>query len=93
VLSQSGWQYFTTDGALLHANINAILPLSDGSMLCGGGLYTKGGGTYFTNSGGKWNPVSFLTKKDGLAGDKIRSLFEDGEHESGSVRNMTGSRS
>jgi len=77
ILNSGSWQYFTTADDLLHANINAIIVLQDGRILAGGGLYNKGGGTYFRRDGEKWQRDSFLTKEDGLAGEKLRSLYED----------------
>lgn len=79
ILKDNNWQYFTTNDALLHTNINAIIELKDKSILVGGGLYTKGGGTRFVMEADKWIKKSTLTKKDGLAGEKIRSLFEDSQ--------------
>jgi hypothetical protein len=48
-----------------------------GSVLSGGGLYTKGGGTVFELRDNKWVIAGTLTKADGTAGEKIRSLYED----------------
>jgi len=77
VLRNAKWQYFTPKDALLHANINAIIQLQDGSVLAGGGLYTSGGGTRFVDVNGVWTKTDTLTKADGLAGEKVRSLFQD----------------
>ena len=77
VLRDGKWQYFTTKDALLHANVNAIIQLNDHSMLCGGGLYTFGGGTKFVFQNDTWVKTSTLTKADGIAGEKVRSLYED----------------
>jgi len=77
ILRNEKWQYFTTNDALLHSNISAIIQLKDGSVIAGGGLYTKGGGTRFVLSSGKWVNNLMITKEKGLVGEKIRSLFED----------------
>lgn len=77
VLRNGTWHYFTTKDALLHANINSIIQLKDHSMLCGGGLYTMGGGTKFAFQNDTWVKTSTLTKADGIAGEKVRSLYED----------------
>jgi ligand-binding sensor domain-containing protein len=79
ILKDNKWQAFTTKDALLHANINAMIQLADKSVVVGGGLYTKGGGTRFIYETNGWIKKSNLTKKDGLAGEKIRSLFEDSQ--------------
>ncbi len=77
VLYNEKWQYFTTNDALLHANINAIIERQDKSIIAGGGLYNKGGATRFVFQSDKWVKNGTITKKDGLAGEKVRSLFED----------------
>ncbi len=81
ILYNDKWQYFTTDNALLHANVNAIIQRSDKRVVAGGGLYTKGGGTYFAFENGKWVKNTTITKAtNGLAGEKVRSLFEDSQN-------------
>ena len=77
VLRDSKWQYFTTKDALLHANVNTIIRLKDGTMFAGGGLYTQGSGVFFENVGDSWARTRTLTKADGIAGEKVRSSFED----------------
>ena len=74
------WQCFTTKDGLIHSNVNAIIETFDGSVLVGGGLYTKGGGTRFTLHDNRWKINETVTKADGLAGKKIRSLFQDSRH-------------
>jgi ligand-binding sensor domain-containing protein len=77
VFYNNKWQRFSTGEGLIHANINAITELNDKSILTGGGLYTKGGGTRFIHEGGSWKIKGYLQKEDGLAGAKIRSLMQD----------------
>jgi len=77
VLYQGKWQQFSTQNALVHSNINTIIEAKNTDVLVGGGLYTQGGGTRFSLQNGVWTKVSALTKSDGLAGAKIRSLLED----------------
>ncbi len=77
VLYQGNWQQFSTQETLEHSNINTIIESSNRNVLVGGGLYTKGGGTWFSFGDGRWTKTSALTKADGLAGAKIRSLLED----------------
>lgn len=80
VLKDGKWRYFTTSDDLLHANINAIALLHDKRMFTGGGLYTKGGGTFFSMVEGRWKKTDVITKESGLAGEKIRSLFQDSQN-------------
>ncbi|MFA6309119.1 MAG: two-component regulator propeller domain-containing protein [Clostridia bacterium] len=77
ILRDGKWQYFTTNDALEHANINTIIQRKDNRVIAGGGLYTNGGGTYFDFKIDKWQKTGTISKKDGLAGEKVRSLFED----------------
>jgi ligand-binding sensor domain-containing protein len=77
VLKGGTWQHFTTDDGLPHTNITSIVNLPDGSMMAGCGLYNKGGAIRFERSKNGWIVASILTKDDGLAGEKVRSLFTD----------------
>jgi hypothetical protein len=77
VLDGAKMQAFTTENGLLHSNINAIMETSEKVVLVGGGLYTKGGGTFFAHDEGAWRIVTSIGKQDGLAGEKIRALYED----------------
>lgn len=80
VLSGSSWQYFTTKDDLLHANITAIIETYKESIIVGGGLYTRGGGTEFVYTEDHWVKDRLYTIETGLAGEKIRSLYEDSEN-------------
>ncbi|AFA50021.1 ligand-binding sensor domain-containing protein [Acetobacterium woodii] len=77
VLTDGIWQYFTTGDALLHANITTIINRQDKTVVVGGGLYKYGGATVFRCENDKWTPCSRLTKASGLAGEKVRFLYED----------------
>ena len=77
VFSDGRKQLFSTDDGLLHSNINAIIELADNVVLAGGGLYTKGGGTLFIRSDAGWMKAGEMTVEDGIAGEKIRSVFLD----------------
>ena len=77
IVNQFEIQNISLENGLLHSNINAIIELKDKMVLTGGGLFTKGGGTVFQYKGNKWSKVGELTKKDGIAGEKIRALFLD----------------
>lgn len=79
ILSAGKWSYFTTENGLPHANINAIINLQDNRVLAGGGLYTDGGGTFFRFVDHTVVKESSLSIDDGIAGEKIRSLYEDSQ--------------
>ncbi len=68
-------QYFTGD-ELPHANITVIMQDSMGRIRAGTGLAESGGAAVFQKEGGSWVIKSTLCKDDGLAGEKVRSLFE-----------------
>lgn len=77
LLSDDQWQYFTTQNSLLHANTTAIINRRDDTVVVGGGLYKYGGATIFKPKADGFTALSTLTKDKGLAGEKVRSLFED----------------
>lgn len=77
VFYKGKWQLFSTQDALVHSNINTIIETINKDIVVGGGMYTQGGGTRFSYNNGIWSKISTLQKSDGLAGAKIRSLFED----------------
>lgn len=76
-LPNGEWQHFTTENGLLHGNITGILKRRDGTVVVGAGLYQYGGATVLAQAEGKWQPCKTLTQSDGLAGEKVRSLYED----------------
>lgn len=77
ILYRGQWRRFSSQDGLVHPNVNAIIETAGGEVIEGGGLYTKGGGTRFSFRNSQWERISTLGEKDGLAGAKIRSLFED----------------
>lgn len=89
VLRDGVWSRFTTADGLPHANVTCFLPDSDGGMWVGTGFYDRGGAVRFaTASDGALRIVQTLSKADGLAGEKVRSLYrgEDGRVWFGSER-------
>ncbi len=71
-------QVFTVEQGLPHPNITSITELKDGRVFVGGGLYIRGGGVLLKKMGDEWEIAESITKeKDGLAGEKIRSIFQD----------------
>jgi ligand-binding sensor domain-containing protein len=67
------WQVFASD-ALIHPCVNAIMQQRDGTLWIGTGYASRGGAIRVTAD--EWTA---LTVDDGLAGAKVRSLFEDQE--------------
>lgn len=68
-------QYFTGD-ELPHANITCFMQDSTGRIRAGTGLAESGGAAVFEKEGSRWVITNTLGKDDGLAGEKVRSLFE-----------------
>lgn len=77
VLKDGTWQYFTTEDALLHGNITSIINRFDESVVVGSGLFKYGGATVFKQTNGIWKESDTLTHAKGLAGEKVRSLYQD----------------
>lgn len=73
------WQYFNVDNGLLHNNVTSILQYSDGNVWVGTGLYEEGGASEFIFKDGSYCVKQMYSKKDNLAGEKVRSLYEDSE--------------
>ena len=76
-LKDEKWQYFNTDNGLPHTNITSLIETSDGYIWAGCGLYDRGGAARFSMSGTNWEIDQRLSQDDGLAGEKVRSVFED----------------
>jgi ligand-binding sensor domain-containing protein len=52
---------------------------ASGTVWAGTGLYDRGGAVRFQPEGESWSIARVLTAKDGLAGEKVRSIFQDGD--------------
>ena len=64
------WEAIDTDGALTHASVNDIMQDNRGAIWVSTGYARRGGATPV---GGEWTS---LTTEDGLAGERVRSIFE-----------------
>jgi ligand-binding sensor domain-containing protein len=73
----SRWQTFTTANGLPHNNITSLLEASPGRVWLGSGLLDRGGAALFEYDGGRWQIREILEQEDGLAGEKVRSIFQD----------------
>ncbi len=76
-LHKGGRQIFSVENGLPHNNITDIKEDSSGNVWIGAGLLDRGGACRFIFSDGKWELGERLNKKDGLAGEKVRSIFCD----------------
>ncbi|MBN1667130.1 MAG: hypothetical protein JW862_08570 [Anaerolineales bacterium] len=70
-------QTFSTDNGLPHNNITSIIEDEQGYVWAGTGLYHYGGAARFARTGDRWEIVTTLDESDGLAGEKVRSIFQD----------------
>lgn len=73
------WQYFNVDNGLSHNNITAILQDSKGTIWIGDGLYEEGGLSELILKDGDYVIKNTYSKKDNIAGEKVRSLYEDAQ--------------
>ena len=70
-------QWFSKENGLPHNNITSIVEERSGRVWVGTGLYKRGGAAWFNRKDGLWEIDSVLTYDDGLAGEKVRSIFQD----------------
>jgi len=79
ILEDSSVQWFNKEAGLPHNNITSIIEEETGSVWVGTGLYKRGGAARFRKVNGSWQIDSVITNDDGLAGEKVRSVFRDRE--------------
>lgn len=79
-LHGGGWQQWSTGNGLPHNNVTSLLKDASGAVWAGMGLLDRGGAVRFHNTGENWAIGQTLGQQDGLAGAKVRSIFqtEDG---------------
>jgi len=71
------WRRFTPVEGLPHANVSCITQGRDGAVWVGTGLLDRGGAARFSRLGERWVLDRVRTREDGLAGEKVRSIFQD----------------
>jgi ligand-binding sensor domain-containing protein len=76
-LREGKWQYFTVEEGLPHNNITSLLEDKAGYVWAGTGLFQRGGAARFVLVGDEWEIAEVLTEADGLAGEKVRFIFQD----------------
>ena len=78
VLRDGRWYKFARQDGLPHADVTCFLLAADGSMWAGTGFDDMGAAVRFdVGPGGAPRIVQTLTRGDGLAGEKVRSLYQD----------------
>ena len=76
VLYKNEWNYFTTENGIPHNYITTLYEDTKGKVWAGTGFLDKGGACRFDLIDGKWAITKTLRKKDGLAGEKVCSIYE-----------------
>ncbi|WP_051533952.1 ligand-binding sensor domain-containing protein [Desulfitibacter alkalitolerans] len=76
-LRNGKWQYFSVEKGLPHNNITAFHEDTLGYVWAGMGLFERGGAVRFTYNGNEWEIAAALHKEQGLAGEKVRFIFQD----------------
>ncbi|MGE5416049.1 MAG: two-component regulator propeller domain-containing protein [Acidobacteriota bacterium] len=71
------WRVFDKNNGLPHNNICYLLEDAKGMIWAGTGFLDQGGAVCFDNKTEKPCITSVLQRKDGLAGAKVRSIFQD----------------
>ena len=77
LMADGSWQYFSMENGLPNDNVTGFLELEKGSIWVGTGFYNRGGAAILSYEEGKYHIKNILKKKDGLAGEKVRSLYQD----------------
>jgi ligand-binding sensor domain-containing protein len=77
-LNDGKWQHFSANNGLPHNNVTSIVQDTSGDIWIGTGLLDRGGAVRLAHMGQGWAIQQTLTRQhDGLAGDKVRSVFQD----------------
>jgi ligand-binding sensor domain-containing protein len=71
------WRYFTVKEGLPHNDITSFLEQAPGKIWAGTGYFEHGGAVLFTGNRDSWRIERILTKEDGLAGWRVRTIFPD----------------
>ena len=69
----SRWKAYSIQDGLVHPSVTTVTETKDGTLWIGTGFANAGGANYFTASG----TLAAMTRQDGLAGDKVRQIYED----------------
>lgn len=71
------WSRWTVAEGLPHNNVNGLFQDRDGAVWACTGFLDRGGACRFVRRQGRWTLDRVLTVREGLAGAKSRSLFQD----------------
>jgi ligand-binding sensor domain-containing protein len=76
-LKDGRWQYFSTELGLPHNNVTSLFEDRAGAIWVGTGFVDRGGAAVLVADAQRWRIARTLTQNDGLAGAKVRSVFQD----------------
>jgi ligand-binding sensor domain-containing protein len=76
-LQEGTWQHFSIADGLPHNNVTALIEDDAGSVWAGTGLIDRGGACRLERTETGWAIAEALTQQDGLAGAKVRSIYQD----------------
>lgn len=71
------WQYFSTENGLPHNNVNSLFEDYNGNVWAATGFAERGGACVFEYRDNFPRIKKVITKKDGLVGEKVRSVYQD----------------
>ena len=71
------WSYFTVADGLPHNDITSFFEETPDTVWAGTGYFEHGGAVLFERQEGSWRIGRVLTKRDGLAGWRVRTIFRD----------------
>ncbi len=71
------WRYFTVKEGLPHNDITSLLEQTPDKIWAGTGYFEHGGAALFVREKDSWRIGQTLTKEDGLAGWRVRTIFPD----------------
>ena len=77
LFKDGAWKHFSSGKGLPHNNLNALFQDAEGGVWACTGLMDRGGACRFTKGPTGWTVDRVLTKSDGLAGEKARSVCQD----------------
>ncbi len=78
IRGNDGWQHFSSPKGLPNNNVTAFLEVERGIVWVGTGFLNRGGAAQFVHEDERgWMLKRTMNEEDGLAGEKVRSLYRD----------------
>lgn len=78
-LKNGTFSYFNRDSGLVNINTTSMIIKDETTLWVGGGMFEIGGITVFKQHNNDWTIDSTIEKKEGLAGNKVRSMAKVGD--------------